>query len=154
VLKAQHKDETLNKDDLSSLIRELLVEELAAIRGDVQVTPKIREEFVSMRSDADLAKFARHVLNMAKDPQSKNDIETGRLVFRLAAAPMTMATQSSGSVDEVAMNRFDKGLISEKEILALPSGMNSLRVGKKVCFTPLARDVMRQRGIKIERTKQ
>jgi len=37
--------------------------------------------------------------------------------------------------------------------MALDGSPRMIRVGKQVCFTPLALDELRQRGIKIERAK-
>ena len=47
---------------------------------------------------------------------------------------------------------IDRGIVSERQIEALPAGTSRLLVGKSVRFTPLARDRLRLRAIDIERT--
>lgn len=153
-LRALYKEKMLKRDELSTLIRELLLEELAAIRkgSDVSAPPRTREETVTIRSDSDLNRFARRVLDLAKKPDARAEIEAGRHTFRLGHGVSVSAAPSVRR--EETTEGFDKGLITEKEIMSLPKGLGSIRAGKAVCFTPLALDVLRQRGIKVERTKQ
>jgi hypothetical protein len=47
--------------------------------------------------------------------------------------------------------RIDKGMVSERQIDALPPGTSQLVIGKSVRLTPLARDRARARGIILER---
>ena len=47
----------------------------------------------------------------------------------------------------------ERGLVTEKDIAKLPAGLTAIEAGKRVRFTPLARDELRRRGIKIERTR-
>ena len=152
--KALYREEMLKRDELSALIRELLVEELSAIRkeGGMPEASRTREETVTIRSDADLNNFAMRVLQLAKNPSARAEIEAGRHTFRLGAGVTAPPLRSD--IREESTEGFDKGLITEKEIIALPNGQGSIRAGKAVCFTPLALDVLRQRGIKVERTKR
>ncbi|MBL4769056.1 MAG: hypothetical protein JKY94_15320, partial [Rhodobacteraceae bacterium] len=47
--------------------------------------------------------------------------------------------------------RFERGLVSERDVASLPQDMRRVDVGKTVRFTPLARDELRRRNIKVER---
>lgn len=143
--------------DIRAMIREVLREELSA-RGLArpQSAPQIREEGVTLASDADLAAFVRRILTLANDSRARADVENGRHIFRLAAA--TTGTQAAVEAYERPQPRpslapvsFERGLVNEREIRNLPEGTVAVRVGKTVRLTPLAQDELRRRGIKIER---
>ena len=140
---------------IAALIREVLAEELARIAKDKapsgSATSSMREEHVTIAADGDLQKFARQVLKYAADPKLREDIEQGRLVFRLAGAGAdTCATPPSPPrrADETTV---ETGIISERQVDQLPKDTRKLRITKRVRLTPLARDRLRQRGISIER---
>ena len=142
--------------DLRATIRQILSEELAALRKEPALASQTRDEVVSIRTNAELAVFVRRLLSLAQDTRLRGDIEAGRHVFRLATdgqapvkahEPLTLSPSArSGPV------RFETGLITEKEVASLPDDLRSLSIGKAVRFTPLARDELRRRGVKIERT--
>ncbi len=139
---------------IAALIREVLAEELARIAREKApsgaATSAVREEHVTISSDADLQAFARQVLKHAADPKARTDIEQGRLVFRLAGgtaqAPRHAEPASPGN--ETAI---ESGIISERQVDRLPKDTKKLRITKHVRLTPLARDRLRHRGISIER---
>ena len=158
---------------VAALIREVLAEELARLRGDV------REERVRIADDADLAAFARRVLAVADDRGAREALESGRLVFRLdtgagsaastagrhgagsgrvprdgrepdaimSSPPSTASTHGSRDHTET----IESGLLSERHVDRLPRGTARVRLGRGVKLTPLARDRLRRRGIAIER---
>jgi len=138
------------------MIRQILSEELAALRKEPALAPQTRDEVVSVRTNAELAAFVKRLLSLAQDSRLRADIEAGRHVFRLATGgqaplkahePLTPSPSArSGPV------RFETGLITEKEVASFPDDLRSLSIGKAVRFTPLARDELRRRGVKIERT--
>jgi len=141
-------------DNVRKLIREVLAEELRRVKTDAKAAPGGHEETVSLTSDADLSAFVAKLMKLAGDAKARRDIEQGRLVFRLAskdepALTPTTAPASTGAGDTV---RMERGMVSERQVDALPGGTRLLQAGKDVKFTPLARDRLRQRGIKIERT--
>ncbi len=142
-------DETVRK-----LIREVLAEELQRARAGAAAVAGPRVEAVSIASDADLAAFVGKLLKAAADPAERRDIEQGRVVFRLAegvgAAKLRPAAPAAAPAGDTA--RMDRGVVSERGVDALPRGIRVLQLGKDVKLTPLARDRLRQRGIKIERT--
>ena len=149
--------------NLRSMIRDVLAEEIGKAKAQgllpaatgAAPEPKIREEMVSVRSDAELALFVARLMGLAKDSRSREEIDGGRWVFRLgmpaigASGPQPVAVSPAAPVSSTA--RFDKGIIGERLIETLPAGTTRLIVGKPVRFTPLARDRLRLRGIEIER---
>lgn len=149
-------------DSIRSLIREVLAEELSALRADVgayaqtKPRPQIREEQVALDSDAELMDFVHRLLEIAKDGRARSEIEAGRWVFRLSGgsgvSSAVNAAAPSPSINDTA--RFDRGLISERQVDTLGANIKYLIIGKRVRFTPLARDVIRRRGIAIERMEQ
>ena len=151
---------------LHSLIRDVLSEEIGKARAQgllpapsgAAPRPLVREEMVAVRNDADLARLVARVLDLAKDARSREEIERGRWVFRLSgagsgsAAPPPVGLSTSPAAPPASTARFEKGIIGERQIEALPAGTTRLLVGKAVRFTPLAKDRLRARGIDIERT--
>lgn len=141
--------------ELRHLIREILVEELGRLPGQT-ARPQVTEETVSIRSNADLSAFVQRLLAAAQDGRLRGDIEAGRHVFRLAeTGPQPIqAHQPSAPNPQVRPDvRFERGLVSERDVASLPAGATRVDVGRSVRFTPLARDELRRRGIKIERTQ-
>lgn len=148
---------------LRQVIREVLVEELGRLKAEAgafaETTPKpqVREEAVAIRSSADLMAFAHRLLEITKDGRARQEIESGRWVFHLAGGKAgsvtTMPTNASNGQPPGAGGavRFDRGLVSERQIDAIPKGSDRLLLGKRTRLTPLARDRIRQRGIQIER---
>ena len=144
-------DETVRK-----LIREVLAEELQRVRAGAAAVAGPRVEAVSIASDADLAAFVGKLLKASADPAARRDIEQGRVVFRLAGGAGVASPRPAAPVAAAApagdTARMDRGVVSERGVDALPRGTRVLQLGKDVKLTPLARDRLRQRGIKIERT--
>ena len=154
---------------LRSMIREVLTEEIGKAKaqgllpsqGSSQTGAapklKVREEMISLRSDGDLSAFVARLAEILKDGRSRDEIERGRWVFRLAssasgapAAPQSFTASPAAPPPSTA--RVEKGIIGEKQIESLPEGTKILAAGKTVRFTPLAKDRLRLRGITIERT--
>lgn len=147
--------------DLRSMIREVLREELSALRGAGGIAPAVREEAVTINTNADLQRFVQRVLELSKESGTRADLENGRHVFRLGGtggggAVISATPPSAGpAAPNPALSRvqFDRGLVSEKDIAKLPNETRVIRAGKSVRFTPLASDELRRRRIKIERAK-
>jgi len=139
---------------IAALIREVLAEELARIAKDKTpsgaASSSAREEHVTIAGDGDLQKFARQVLKYAAAPKLREDIEQGRLVFRLAGAGAD-THHASVPAAQGGETTVETGIISERQVDQLPKDTRKLRIAKRVRLTPLARDRLRQRGISIER---
>lgn len=150
----------MRAEDLRGVIRELLAEELARLRAasgthaDTRPRPQVREEQVSIRGDADLAAFVQRLAAVMKNGEARAQIESGRWVFRLApAGPLPPSSVSSPAADDGgAVARFERGLVSEREVQTLPAGTTRVMAGKRVRFTPLATDALRRRGITLHRS--
>ena len=150
---------------LCSLIREVLAEELARIRsekksagGSVASAARVREEAVTIAGDGDLQAFARRILTMADNPDERRRLQAGELVFRLAGrsgggigAPAPSGQVAGGQAAAGPAERIERGLLSERQVDRLPAGTTLLQLGKEARMTPLARDRLRRRGIRIER---
>ena len=145
----------MTSDSVRAIIREVLVEELQRIKTGSATgaapRPQVREERVSIASDADLAAFVTRLLDLTRDGQARREIEDQRHVFRLAAGSARVERAASPARPVVHAARIDKGLVSERQIDSLPPGTSQLVIGKSVRLTPLARDRTRARGINLER---
>lgn len=146
--------------DLRALIRELLVQEIAALgggNGSIPAPVPVREEAVAIRTDADLSAFVSRILTIADDPGLRKDIAAGRYRFRLsennAMQPEAHQPMVPVRSPQSAKIRFERGLMTEKDVARLPDSASVISIGKSVRFTPLARDELRRRAIKIERTQ-
>ena len=145
-------------EELRQAIRELLAEELARLRGepvgraaDPPPAPE-REERVAIGNDRDLAAFVVRLAGLCADPETRHQIESGRWRFRLAGGAPAGSTPPSASPAS-SEARFERGLVSEREVQRLAAGIRVVLAAKRVRFTPLAMDLLRRRGITLERTE-
>lgn len=146
----------MNGEAIRTLVREVLGEELAKLRSERGAAssprPRVREETVSISSDAELAAFVARLLDLARDSEARREIAEGRHVFRLgSSASVPGPRTASPAVPSPRSVRIEKGIVSERQVDALPAGTTALMVGKAVRFTPLARDRLKGRGIAVER---
>ena len=159
----------MSSDMIRAMVRDALAEELGNLRRTGFIAPQdglprrqVREEIVSIRSDADLHAFVTRLLDILKDGRSREEIERGRWVFRLGSpaaggsllnfvehrgAPLSAAAPSA------SVARIERGVVSERQIEGLPRGTTCLIVGKLVRLTPLALDRLRTLGIALKRTE-
>ncbi len=159
----------MSPEVIRTMVRDVLTEELGSLRraglfGPAGTSPRrqVREEMVSIRSDAELAAFVARLLDLLKDGRSREEIEQGHWVFRLgdpaAGRPLSGALEHRGSsvstaAPSAAFARIERGVVSERQIEGLPAGTTCLVVGKSVRLTPLAMDRLRLLGIALMRTK-
>ena len=137
----------MTSETVRAIIREVLAEELQRVRA----RPQAREERVSIASDADLALFVARLLDLARDADARRDIEEKRHVFRLAPTERGAAPAKPAAPQSRIEPRIEAGMVSERQIDALPPGATRLVIGRSVRLTPLARDRARARGITVER---
>lgn len=160
--------------ELRSMIREVLAEEIQALKASMQpgaITPVVHE-VVSLQSDSDLSVFVHRILDMALDPVKRQKIASGQHKFTLRAgaphlqtispsamptpapsvAPATTAQSGPEPKVSAVRQQFSKGVLTEREIEKLPQGTRVITLDKSVRLTPLAKDELRRRNIKIERT--
>ncbi|ABM56445.1 hypothetical protein [Verminephrobacter eiseniae] len=146
--------------ELRALIREILVEELAALRAAPAATPAC--EMVDVHSDEALMAFARDLLGRANDPEFVRCVQSGQHRFTLAptvAQPPGQRPAPAASFTLVASApaeapRFEKALVTERDVAAIPRDQSRIRLARNTRLTPLASDELRRRGIRIERTQK
>ena len=146
---------------LRQTIRELLREELHKIRQEAtepdHPSERVNEEAVAINTDQDLARFVRRILAISTDAGGRAAVESGRHVFRLetrgSRSEHGSYNASLAAVDS-AVIQIDKGVITEKQAINIPEEVGIVRISKGVQLTPLANDVIRRTGKKIERLKQ
>ena len=126
----------LDRKTLRQLVREVIAEEVGRLKTDQ------RSLTARIESDADLMAFARRILQLGDKDRAA--LEAGRLTFTLE--------RRQGPVPTTTAARIDKGLVTEKQVEALPKGTATLHLGKAARLTPLAQDRLRQRRIVIERS--
>jgi hypothetical protein len=102
-------------------------------------------ETVSLRNDADLAAFVRHLLHLFENPKQREALRTGRLTFRLAAPAGPGSVQPS--------HRIEKGAVTEAMVTSAARAGARLILGRGAVLTPLARDRARAAGVDIERER-
>lgn len=118
------------------------------VAGAERVTPqqqRERTETVRIGDDADLDRFARHLLALFENPKNRQDLRTGRLRFRLeggavAAVPADRPAQ-----------RIDTGAVTERQVKAAAEAGRRLVLGRRAVLTPLARERARALGVPIEK---
>src|SRR6218665_155014 len=96
--------------ELRALIREILVEELAALRAAPAATPAC--EMVDVHSDEALMAFARDLLGRANDPEFVRCVQSGQHRFTLAptvAQPPGQRPAPAPSVTLVGRRRGGRG---------------------------------------------
>ncbi len=103
-------------------------------------------EDVAITTDAELNVFVRRLL--ALQPKQREAVQGGRLKFRLKRVRKSTATEGAA---RGGSERIDKGIVTEKKVMAAAKAGRKLVVGKGVVLTPLARDKARQLGVQIER---
>jgi len=152
--------------DLRALVRELLSEEIAALRAEILGGNAV--ERVAVGTEAELNDFALNVARRAQEPGFLSALEAGRIRFAPQAGaaagagveraqtlsappsppqPVRLVTTLPAVVPEIR-----KGLVTERDIAAIAEGETRLRIAKTARLTPLAGDEARRRGIRIERT--
>jgi hypothetical protein len=122
----------------------------AGVAGAEHVTaPQLRErvEAVRIGDDADLDRFARHLLALFENPKNRQDLRAGRLRFRLeggstAAVPTDRPAQ-----------RIDTGAVTERQVKAAAEAGRRLVLGRRAVLTPLARERARALGVPIEKER-
>jgi hypothetical protein len=147
------------RDALPEAVREKIASDAAKAATAAPTNPKKGEsasraaetgaakvEEVTVTTDAELNVFARRLLAM--EPKQREAVQAGRLKFRLRRARKSPETEGAARGGN---ERIDKGIVTEKRVIAAAKAGKRLVVGKGVVLTPLARDKARQLGVEIER---
>jgi hypothetical protein len=139
----------LDAATLRTLVREVIAEEVAALKSGARAASAPTDHPVRIAGDADLAAFAREVLALAADPARRAAIDAGTYPFRLQGAGGAPAARPAAA----ASPQVSEGVVTETMIGRLAEGTRRLLLAPGVAVTPLARDAARRRNIAIERTK-
>ena len=140
--------------EIRKIIRELLLEEIASINKEsVSLDQKTTSEvIVSIRTDEDLMKFVKKILNIVKETDGFSNIENGDIIFHLDV-PSSANLNSRSCTSHPTSNKIEDGLITEYDIAKLDENITVFQVLKNAKLTPLAKDELRKKGIKMERTQ-
>ena len=154
-------DKSIDREAIRAMVRQVLrdalpeaVREKIAAQAADAAAPKQKKsearpaesetskvEDVVLVTDTELAAFVRRVI------EQREAIQSGRLKFRLKRARKAAEAEPTKGGSE----RIDKGIVTEKKVMAAAKAGKRLVVGKGVVVTPLARDKARQLGVQIER---
>jgi hypothetical protein len=134
-------------DELRALIREVIRDVLPT---DLPVT-----ETVNLSTDEDLAVFVARLLDL--DPETREDVRTGRRRFKLAAPRLPQVLERPNGLTVVngsagaPIRRIERGAVTERVIRDAARAGERLVLGPKAVLTPLAKDRARASGVEITR---
>lgn len=142
-------------EDLRSLVRELLSEELNKVnKKNSDNINDLREEKVVIDNSKHLNSFVRRILDLSKDRKIVTEIMEGKYIFKLSNdhQRFTNTSDIGNTINNSAGSiNFLKGLITERDIMSVGENVSTITIGKFVRITPLAMDEIKKRSIKIER---
>ncbi len=142
-------------EDLRSLVRELLSEELNKVnKKNSDSINDLREEKVVIDNSKHLNNFVRRILDLSKDRKIVTEIMEGKYIFKLSNdhQRFTNTSDIGNTINNSAGSiNFLKGLITERDIMSVGENVSTITIGKFVRITPLAMDEIKKRSIKIER---
>lgn len=144
-------------EDLRSLVRELLSEELNKInKKNNDNLNDLREEQVVIDNSKHLNSFVHRILDLSKDRKIVTEIMEGKYIFKLSNQHQMLNSSSDSDIGNTINNfsrsiNFLKGLITERDIISVGENVSTITIGKFVRITPLAMDEIKKRSIKIER---
>ena len=142
-------------EDLRSLVRELLSEELNKVnKKNSDSINDLREEKVVIDNSKHLNSFVRRILDLSKDRKIVTEIMEGKYIFKLSNdhQRFTNTSDIGNTINNSAGSiNFLKGLITERDIMSVGDNVSTITIGKFVRITPLAMDEIKKRSIKIER---
>ncbi len=142
-------------EDLRSLVRELLSEELKKVnKKNSDSINDLREEKVVIDNSKHLNSFVRRILDLSKDRKIVTEIMEGKYIFKLSNdhQRFTNTSDIGNTINNSARSiNFLKGLITERDIMSVGENVSTITIGKFVRITPLAMDEIKKRSIKIER---
>lgn len=111
--------------------------------------PRTRLERVRMADDADLDRFARHLLTLFENPKNRQDLRAGRLRFRLDGA----SSAAAGPPTTQPAVRVDAGAVTERQVKEAAGSGRRIVLGRKAVLTPLGREKARALGVSIEKER-
>lgn len=145
-----------NHNDLRGLVASVVREVMAGrTHGDAAAEPRSRLETVRIRDDADLHAFALRLLGYLEDAESiptiRENLQTGRLRFRLDAGRTPVTGGSHSTLDDI--RRIERGAVTERAVVAAADAGVRLVLGHRAVLTPLARDKARKLGVAVDKER-
>jgi hypothetical protein len=107
-------------------------------------------EAVSLTSDAELQAFVQRLLVLFESPRDRLALRSGALRFTLRAGARTNGATGASA----GAQRIDRGAVTERAVRAAAESGSSIVLGPRAVLTPLARDIARTLGVKIEKEKR
>jgi hypothetical protein len=107
-------------------------------------------EAVSLTSDAELQAFVQRLLVLFESPRDRLALRSGALRFTLRAGASTIGATGAAA----GTQRIDRGAVTERAVRAAAESGSSIVLGPRAVLTPLARDIARTLGVKIEKEKR
>lgn len=110
-----------------------------------------RAETVAIGDDADLMRFARHLLSLYENPKNRQDLRAGRLTFRLQGG----RSGGTGRGPAVAgpARLVERGAVTERQVTEAADNGERLVLGPRAVLTPLGRERARALGVTIEKER-
>lgn len=109
---------------------------------------------IQLQDDASLNAFVAQVLKWAAQPQTKADIEQGRICFSLAGGTAAAANPSAQTAPQSDTVVVSQGVITEAKVRNHGgANVRCVQIGPQVVVTPSARDCLRKMNVTIERLK-
>ena len=112
---------------------------------------RTRSQSVRIRTDEDLAQFARQLLALFENPKTRADLRNGWLRFTLEGSSST--TPSVGGGRSTSAKRIEHGAVTEGMVAAAAAANQHLVLARAAVLTPLARDKARTLGVHIEKER-
>lgn len=106
-----------------------------------------RTEAVRITDDADLDRFARHLLELFENPKNRQDLKSGRLRFCLGN-PASRSDGGSGPA-----TRIERGAVTERQVKAAADSGQRLILGPRAVLTPLGREKAKALDVHIEKER-
>ena len=135
-------------EDLRSLVRELLSEELNKVnKKNSDSINDLREEKVVIDNSKHLNSFVRRILDLSKDRKIVTEIMEGKYIFKLSNdhQRFTNTSDIGNTINNSAGSiNFLKGLITERDIMSVGENVSTITIGKFVRITPLAMDEIKK----------
>lgn len=114
--------------------------------GPLNAATRSRTETIRIVDNADLQSFTYRLLDLFDSPKTREDVRTGRLKFELAGG--VAASFAPG-----AMERIERGAVTERKIAAAAAAGTRLVLGREAVLTPLAREKARALGVLVEKER-
>lgn len=163
-------------DDIRTLVRQLLQEELNRVKKELSNERDEQELQVRIENDTDLFAFVCRIAEMSARDDVRRKLLNGDIHFRLQQGASHNASvyvppshnpvhntrnqekrttqHQTPTKNSSTRAEFLTGMVTEKNIDTLATTVRTVMLAKGVYLTPLAIDELKRRNIKIERMEK